>query len=137
MAPGCECHDLVGFEDVLPTLMDIVGQGPSEEDDLDGRTFWPQCQGKPGQPREWLFCYYDPRPRLTDEGAKHHRQAVRFAWDKRYKLYANGDLYDMKADPLEKTPIPEGQGGKSARSARKKLRAAIASMPEKPDFGRK
>ena len=76
--------------------------------------------------------YQNFQRRSTNEQA----EAVRFAWDKRYKLYATGNLYDMREDFLEENPIPEGQRGEEALRARERLKAAIASMPDRPDTSR-
>ena len=69
---------------------------------MDGRSFLPQLQGKKGNPREWIFCHYDPQWGKW-------KQVKRFVRDKRWKLYANGDLYDVKADTLEQNPNPAGR----------------------------
>ena len=49
----------------------------------------------------------------------------RFVRDKRWKLYANGDLYDVSADTLEQNPNP---AGREAAEARKRLQAVLDSI---------
>lgn len=118
---GTQCHDLADVSDILPTLLDVAGRPiPSG---LDGRSFFPQLQGKKGSPRTWLYCYYNPRPEKTTP--------KRLAWDHRFKLYATGELYDMKADPLEQHPLTNWRDDPAARTAHDKLSAAIRSFPER------
>lgn len=65
---GISCDDMVDFSDVLPTLADIAdAELPNVE--LDGRSFWPQCQGKAGNPRQYIFQYYYPKYKIA---AKEH-----------------------------------------------------------------
>ncbi len=115
--------DLIGFSDVLPTLVDFAGVEPPEGT-LDGVSFAPQLRGKPGEPRQWLFSWYTKGPYRSSIDA-----ARRFAWDKRWKLYDDGELYHIADDPREKQPIEPGEGGAEARKAREKLRSALESMP--------
>ena len=82
---------------------------------LDGVSFAPQLHGKPGTPREWIYCYYNPRPERT--------QPARFVRNQRWKLYGDGRFYDVANDPEEKSPIT----GKSEE--KQKLKKALDSMP--------
>ncbi|MHC4628542.1 MAG: hypothetical protein ACYTDV_16315 [Planctomycetota bacterium] len=58
-----------------------------------------------------------------------HRE-VRYARDKRYKLYDNGDLYDTIADVLERNVIAPDDSNEPAKLARKKLQAVLDSYPK-------
>lgn len=110
---GRVCSDLVDFSDFLPTFREVAGLPPAEG--LDGHSFAPQLRGETGNPREWMFCYYNPRPERT--------KPVRFARDQRWKLYADGRFYDVSKDPLEKNSLDVDN------DARRKLSKAIQSMP--------
>ncbi len=110
---GVVNQDLVDFSDFLPTLQEVAGG--SIPDGLDGVSFAPQLRGREGHPREWIFCYYNPRPERT--------QPARFVRDQRWKLYGDGRFYDVTNDPDEKSPIT----GES--DERRRLAAALASMP--------
>lgn len=116
--PGKVCGDLVDFSDFVPTFADLTGASIPDGMILDGQSFLPQLQGKKGKPREWIFCHYDPK-------WLGRKEAVRFVRDKRWKLYDNGDLFDVSADTLERNPNPAGQ---EAVSARKRLQAAFDSI---------
>ncbi len=106
-------QDLIDFSDFVPTFRELAGL-PTDEN-LDGISFAPQLRGKPGTPREWIFCYYNPRPERT--------QPVRFVRDQRWKLYGDGRFYDILNDPLERNPLTE------RNAAREKLSQALSSMP--------
>ena len=83
----------------------------------DDRSFLPQLRGEKGNPREWIFCHYDPR-------WGNHKMR-RFVRDKRWKLYADGKLYDVPADTLEQNPNPSGP---EALAARKRLESVLDSV---------
>ncbi len=114
---GKVCGDLVDFSDFVPTFAELTGVSHPEGMILDGQSFLPQLQGKKGRPRKWIFCHYDPR-----WGGREMRRFVR---DKRWKLYDNGDLFDVLADTLERNPNPDGP---EAASARKRLQAVLDSI---------
>ena len=116
---GTVTDDLVDFSDFLPTIAEI-GKAKLPDVTLDGRSFWPQCLGKKGNPREWIFQYYNPRGKT---------EPVIWAQDQHYKLYSHGKFIEVK-DRHEKTDILPGTGSAPAEAARRKLHAAIDSMPK-------
>jgi arylsulfatase A len=117
---GKVCGDLVDFSDFLPTLAEAAGAALPENTIIDGCSFLPQLRGQKGNPRDWIFCHYGP-----EHGG---RTLTRFVRDKRWKLYETGELFDVSADPLERNPIPPGQGGKQAAPARGQLQAVLDSI---------
>ena len=130
-APGVEggrvLDDLVSLTDLLPTLADATGLAIPGRDQLDGVSFWQQLRGEDGSPREWLYAYYFPQPYAqVFDGPRAHPQA---AWTRniRYKLYDNGDLFDVLADPNEVRPLPQ----EDTAPARTALQAALDSMPDR------
>jgi len=124
---GSACDDLVDFSDILPTMAQAAGIEPVAAGlQPDGRSFLPQIEGEAGAPRQWIFCYYNPRP-----GRKGFPEQ-RFARDERWKLYGDGRLFDLNDDPQEKEPLdPRAEDG-TAAEARRKLQAAIDSFPRRP-----
>ena len=114
-------EDLVDFSDFLPTLAELAGVTPPQGVPLDGRSFLPQLRGEKGNPREAWFCYYNPRPKDAAD-----RLGRRFACDGRWKLYGDGQLFDTRADILEKSPVPASEEPSGIRT---KLQAVIDSMP--------
>ncbi len=125
---GIVSDDLVDFSDVLPTLAEITA-APLPKVELDGRSFWPQCLGKKGNPRQWIFQYYYPKfvPAAKDHGQGVNQREIVWAQDQHFKLYRDGTLYAVK-DRHEKSPIQPGQSDRSD-AAREMLQQAIESMP--------
>ncbi len=110
--------DLIDFSDIMPTLAALGRADLPKGVTIDGRSFAPQLRGKTGKPREWVYIHHG------DNRAKPNMRAVR---DKRWKLYADGKLYDMKKDPFEKKPLADAAGA-DADAARKRLQAVLAKL---------
>ena len=124
---GAVCDDLVDFSDFLPTLAEAAGAGLPTDRAIDGRSFLPQIRGQAGTPREWVFSHY---PRRRDDPEK-TRAYVR---DKRWKLYDNGKLFDLVADPLEKSPLRANRREPvEAKAARARLQKAYDSVVSTTD----
>ncbi len=117
-ARGTVCDDLIDFSDFLPTLAQVADvESKALPHPLDGRSFLPQIAGQPGDPREWIFCDYNPK--------WGKRQPARFARDKRWKLYSDGRLFDIAADPGEKSPITDIDSDPEAMAAQRKLQKVL------------
>lgn len=114
---GVVCNDLIDFTDVLPTLLEAADSKPPADLVLDGRSFLPQLKGERGNPRDWVFCHYDP--------VWGNFEPDRFARDHQYKLYRDGRMFDTDADPLETSPLPAG----AAPQSRQLLQSALDSFP--------
>ena len=113
---GRVCGDLISGADVLPTLCEAAGAAVPQN--VDGISFLPQVRGERGAPREWLYAWYSPR-------LKADMTVQEWAWDQRYKLYRNGELYDLSADREESAPLKEAMRTEEAAAAAKKLQAAL------------
>ena len=130
MVPGGRVvDDLIDFADFLPTLADAADLALPAQDHADGRSFWERLRGEPGQPREWLYTYYFPRPFATAFLTPYTHPEVLYVRDKRYKLYGNGELFDVRADPSEEEPLPVSDV--ASQPARRKLQSALDSMPSR------
>ncbi len=116
MKKGQVVNDLVSSTDFLPTLCEAAGVAvPSN---IDGVSVLPQIRGESGHPRPWLYHWYSPR-QGTDKAIRE------FAFDHRYKLYGNGEFYDLTTDRFEKQSLaPESLDAK-AKKSRAKLQAAL------------
>lgn len=88
--------DLIDSTDFLPTLCAAAGVTVPATLTIDGRSFWPQLMGERGEPRAWRYVWYakDGGPTATHE----------FAMSTTHKLYRDGRLFDLKADPFEERP---------------------------------
>ena len=124
-AKGKVCDDLIDFTDVLPTLADAAGAKPPAGVTIDGRSFLPQVRGQTGTPRDSIFCHYEPRHGATNP-------KVRYAQDKQWKLYQDGKLYDLTADPDEKAPVKAVTPASNV--ARRKLEAVLDRMEAETPF---
>ena len=116
---GKTCDDLVDFSDMLPTCLQAAGV--AVPDGLDGRSFLPQLQGQPGRPRDWIYCFYCPRPERTPP--------QRFVRNQRWKLYGDGRLYHVAIDVKEKVDLSQQPLDKDGVAAKRMLQQALASMP--------
>lgn len=125
--PGIN-DNLVDSTDFLPTVMELAGKPIPKENKLDGISFYSQLMGIPGKSRPWVFCHYDPRPGWD----KDQFRKIRFARNKRFKLYGDGKLYDVPNDKLEKKPIPASSDTETSRHARLQLGQVLNDMPN-PD----
>ena len=89
-------NDLIDFSDFLPTFCEIANSS-TDGLTLDGNSFLPQLHGEKGKPREFIYCWYnrDMKPGKTQATARNQR----------YKLYRNGEFYDVPNDLQEKQPL--------------------------------
>jgi len=55
IAAGKTCERVIGFEDMLPTLVDLAGAKDATPKNLDGISFAPTLLGKKQQPRPFLY----------------------------------------------------------------------------------
>ena len=95
--PGQINENLVDFTDFFPTLLDLAGVSPKESKILDGLSFYPQLLGDTSKVRDWVYCHYAPNwgnfPSRT------------YVQNKELKLYQDGLIYNVVADPLEQQPL--------------------------------
>lgn len=122
---GLESQQLIDFTDFHQTLADVVGMPEQErrKRQLDGVSFWPTLLGESGPEREWVFCYYDPR------WGKVSQNRDRYAFDGRFKLYQNGNYFEVPQDFLEEAPLATDG---IELSIREKLQVALDRYPRMP-----
>ena len=83
--------ELVDFSDLLPTVVELAGS--KVPDGIDGVSLVPIFQGK-RRSKDHIYCWYQ-RDGIREKASQHVR-------NQRYKLYADGSLYDTVSDRLEK-----------------------------------
>ena len=112
---GTICDDLIDFSDFMPTLAELGLTELPKGVAIDGRSFAPQLRGEPGNPRDWAYTQW--------EGD---------AWvrTKHWKLYRSGNLFDMKNDPLEQTPIQIESETEESASIKQSLQAVFKKLSE-------
>jgi arylsulfatase A len=108
---GSICEELVDTTDFVPTLCEVAAVALPKDVPFDGVSFLPTLRGGKGQPREWIYSWYSATLANVHE----------LAFDKRFKLYADGRFYDMDADPLEQSPLAEAKLDAAASGAKAKL----------------
>ena len=116
-AGGKVSPDLISSVDVLPTLCEAAGVTVPAELKIDGRSFLPQLCGEKGNPRDWLYCWYN-----SAGGAK---AQFEFAHDDTFKLYADGRFLNEQKDDLETSPLKESSLDATAKAAKAKLQAVL------------
>jgi arylsulfatase A len=119
IARGGVCGDLIDSTDFLPTLLEAAGVAPRDDERFDGRSFVPQLLGRPGAARPWTYSWY------ARDGGEVGREAARNA---RWKLYADGALFDLAADPAEMRDLRAEELAGEAASARSFLREALENF---------
>ncbi len=121
IAAGTRLDDLVDFSDFFATFADAAGAPRSVWAGTDGVSFLPRLFGQPGTPREWAFLFY-----------KNNRGKPIGCWarTREWKLYGDGRLYDLRADPDEAQPIPP----ESQPEVRRKLARVFTNVQVPPAF---
>ena len=87
---------LISFADFFPTLAEII----EVPDTSDGHSFLPLLQNETQLAQENIFIHYDPR---WGKNVNAHRN--QFARTLDYKLYQDGEFYNLKQDKWEKAPL--------------------------------
>ena len=99
--------DLICFSDLFPTIVEAANLPAKKITQGDGWSFWPQCLGKEGKKREWIYGYYFPRPFSKQFDTMYSHWEVAWARNKRYKLYRDGRFFDVINDVREEKPLSE------------------------------
>ena len=114
--------DLIDACDHLPTILEAAGVPVPEGYVIDGRSFLPQLRGEAGDPREWIFFHFEPM------SGRVQRPAQRFIRDHRWKLYEDGRLFDLDADPEEEAAVFDEGDNADSGTARTRLEPIFAQM---------
>ncbi len=114
--------DLVDFTDFFPTFAEVAGARLPAGVKIDGHSFAPQLQGRPGKPREWVYI------QLGDQ---------RYVRDARWKLTGEGELSDMKEAPFREIPVAAQSDDPEPQAARKKLQAVLDEVKSQDQWAGK
>ncbi len=88
--PGTKNNSLIDFSDFLPTLAELAGANLPGDRIIDGRSFVSAITDNKENIRDWVYVEW-----AGESWIRNHN----------WKLYNNGNLYDMRYDPSEKKPI--------------------------------
>lgn len=130
-APAGNVSDrLVDFTDVVPTLAELASFPLPANDVFDGISFYGCLTGGKCAERPYVYNYY------TRNGIP--SEAVRYALDKRWKVYDGGAVYQWAEDREERRPVDERRLKTKERKQIATLRRAITGMKaqegEKPNI---
>jgi arylsulfatase A-like enzyme len=110
VAPGSTSDRVTGFEDWLPTLLELIGAKSATPTDLDGLSFAPTLLGQKQEPRPFLY---------RESPGYGGQQCVRVGDWKAIRRYLHPgpkakdqkpgkiELYDLAHDPAEKNDVAE------------------------------
>jgi arylsulfatase A-like enzyme len=134
---GLETDALTDFTDLLPTFAELGGADLPKDQPIDGVSFAPLLLGKSNDsPREWIMALGHGAATLDSQGVRGKNDyADRVIRDKRFKAWVGNnkeitELYDLKADPLERENLLES-ADPDALGALQKFRAVVDSTPDK------
>ncbi len=129
---GHECADLIDFSDILPTLADAANIDIPNSLQLDGRSFLPQICGNVGNRKDYFFVYSNPK---QDRDRWPYRRWVRGS---RFKLYNDGEFYDIQHDILEDNPLKDYEVAEHAKRLKAKYQSVLDRYAdiESPDLNK-
>jgi arylsulfatase A-like enzyme len=115
IAQGRVQRALVDCTDFLPTMVELASVELPRDRVIDGRSFAAELRGNAQAPlgREWIFA------QLAE---------TRVVRDRRFKLYSTGELFDLTADPLEKTHLARSFDPEVV-AARARLQKVLHELP--------
>ena len=114
---------VVDLTDFYATFSDILNLS----NDSDGKSLTHIFFGNKKNVRETVTIYYDPKWSINVD---RHRNI--FSQDKRYKLYKNGEFFDMKNDILEENPLKEKDLDVNEKLIKEKLSKEVSKFPSLP-----
>ena len=113
--------DLIDASDFLPTFLEV--SNIEHKDVIDGRSFYPQIIGEKGNPRDWIYFYFDPNsPRLK-------RPVSEFVREKKWKLYSDDRMFNVLDDPDEKNIISSDEN-EETKIVYKKLKKILSEIKQ-------
>lgn len=113
-------ENLIDFTDFLPTLIEAAQTDIPEDFYSDGKSFYSQLLGDTTKTRNWVFGHYDP--------GWGDWELTRYVHDQKWKLYENGNIYDIKNDPKERKPIPEKELNENQKNRIEKFQKVLKRL---------
>lgn len=92
--PGTKNNSLLDFSDFLPTLAELAGANLPGDRIIDGKSFVLAITHNNENIRDWVYVEW-----AGESWIRNHN----------WKLYNNGNLFDMRYDFLEKQPIKRNE----------------------------
>jgi len=108
---------LIDFSDIFPTLVELTGAKSPADIKLDGHSFAPLLRGETFKGRDYIYCWYS---RNGNRGKE-----IQLTRDRRYKLYATGQFYDVANDIKEQQPLDVKSLSRRQEASYDRLKAAL------------
>lgn len=108
VSPGGTCDHVTGFEDWLPTLLELSGAADATPRDIDGISFAPTLLGRSQPPRPFLYresAGYGGQQAVRVGDWKAIRRNLNPAPSAKNRNPAAVELYDLAHDPGEKSDL--------------------------------
>jgi arylsulfatase len=115
IAPGTASDRVTGFEDWMPTLLDLVGAGDVMPAGLDGISFAPTLFGRPQPARPFLYREapgYGGQQCVRVDRWKAIRTQLSAKTRPAGAARSQLELYDLQADPAETTNVAAENPGR-------------------------
>jgi arylsulfatase A len=103
-------NDLTDFSDFFATFADLADAKLPEGVKIDGHSFAPQIRGEKGTPREWVYVELNGKSYVRDA---------------KFKLRADGELFDLSEAPFKETLVASDSTDEAAIASRKSLQAVL------------
>ncbi len=112
---------LINFNDFYATFTDILNVA----NDSDGKSMMDIFSGEKQLMRDIVTIYYDSK-----WGKNKYRNV--FSQNKKYKLYKNGNFFNMEKDVLETSPLLDHELSNEEKSIKKQLAFELNNFPDLP-----
>lgn len=119
---GVILDDLIDFTDFYATFAQASGHKSNASDPVDGRSFLDQLNGRPGNPRDWVLCHYEPY---------WNKASGQFVRTQQFKLYRDGRFFDVPDDLKEETNLAEADDA-DQQKVQQQLNAILDNCPPAP-----
>ena len=103
LKPGTDVDRVANHYDMLPTFADIVGGTPKEQDQLHGTSLVPLLKDADASWEDRFRVFH--KGRWGNGSAKRSRDGGFAVRNQRFRLVGRTALYDMEADPSQKTNV--------------------------------
>lgn len=126
--PNQIVDDLVDMSDYLLTFAELAGVDVPADRGLDGVSFAPRLLGEGSSARRFAYAEEAVLPKPGGVEPDGTSSGLRWVRNADWKLYNNGRLFNMQADPEEQTAITEPNDSPTETSARRQLQQAFDSL---------
>ena len=108
-------NDLIDFSDFMPTFVELAKGVLPNDRTIDGQSFAPQIVGKKGSPRKWAYQQWQEKAWIRTQ---------------EWKLYEQGNLFDMVNDPFEKNPFNSENVTETSKKMRNILSKELLNLKQ-------